>query len=124
MRAEEIVTQCLRDTGARGISKHSEEIALLGLIYSSLACRQRRGLMRQAFRKGHPEVGSVFIVLVLPILISVISAWITRWILNRTDLRTIQSSAYDALAERSPSTTATLTSISTPQSKPPEPSEW
>jgi hypothetical protein len=124
MPTEEIVFDCLRDTGARGMSQHSEEIALLGLIYAPLEGRTRRRAMRQAFVQGHPEAGSVFIVLVLPILISVISAWITKWILNRKDLKRIQAEAYDALTELSPSTTATLTSISIPQTKPTEPDAW
>ncbi len=124
MPTEEIVFDCLRDTGARGMSQHSEEIALLGLIYAPLEGRARRRAMRQAFVQGHPEAGSVFIVLVLPILISVISAWITKWILNRKDLKHIQAEAYDALTELSPSTTATLTSISIPQTKPTEPDAW
>jgi hypothetical protein len=106
------------------MSRHSEEIALLGLIYAQLAGRQRKALMRESFLRGHPEAGSVFLILILPILISVISAWITRWILNRTDLKTIQAAAYDALAELSPSTTATLTSTPTPKSRPTEPNEW
>ena len=124
MRAEEIVYDCLRDTGARGMSKHSEEIALLGLIYCPLAGKQRRQAMRKSFLLGNPNVGSVFIILVLPILISVISAWITKWILNRRDLKRIQSVAFDALTELSPSTTATLTSTSTRPTKPTEPDEW
>lgn len=124
MLAQEIVTECLRDTGARGMSQHSEEIALLGLIYAPLIGKTRRRKMREVFIQGHPEVGSVFLVLVLPILISVISAWITKWILNRKDLTRIQGAAYDALTELSPSTTATLTSINTHRTKPTEPTEW
>ena len=123
MRTEEIVFHCLRDTGARGMSKHSEEVALLGLIFAQLAGKQRRVAMRRAFIQGHPEVGSVFLIIVLPILIQVISAWITRWILNRKDLKRVQADAYDALTALSPSTTATLTSISTPPTKPTEPNE-
>jgi hypothetical protein len=124
VQAEEIVRHCLRDTGARGISKHSEEIALLGLIYAQVGGRQRKALMKESFIRGNPEVGSVFLLFILPILISVISAWITKWILNRTDLKTIQAQAYDALTELSPSTTATLTSIHTPPNKRTEPSGW
>jgi hypothetical protein len=124
MQAEEIVYDCLRDTGARGMSQHSKEIALLGLIYAPLAGKQRRQAMRKSFLLGHPEVGSVFIALLLPILISVISAWITKWILNRQDLKQIQSVAFDALTELSPSTTAILTSTSTLPKKPTAPDEW
>ncbi len=124
MQASEVVYDCLRDTGARGMSKHSEEIALLGLVYAPLAGRQRRQAMRRAFVQGHPEVGSVFLLILLPILIQIISAWITKWILNRQDLRQVQSAAFDALIELSPSMTGILTSTSTPLTKPTEPKEW
>lgn len=121
---QEVVSQCLHETGARGISKHSEELALIGLVYAGLSGREHRRRMRETFVQGHPECGSVFLIFILPILISVISQWIARWIVNRTDLKTIQAQAFDALTELSPSTTATLTSISTPQTKPTEPSGW
>ncbi len=121
MQAQQIVRQCLYETGARGISKHAEEIALIGLVHTPVAergMRPYRRRIKETFLQGHPEAGSVFIVLVLPILISVISAWITRWILNRKDLKAIRGQAFDALSELSPSTTDTLTSISTPQRNP------
>lgn len=124
MSAEEIVQACLYETGTRDISKHSQEIALISLVHLPLADlgrRQYRQRIKSTFLRGHPEASSVFIMLVLPILVSVISAWITRWILNRKDMRTIQGQAFDALSELSPSTTATLTSISIPRKKPTEP---
>lgn len=124
---KDIVTECLRDTGADRISDHAEVVTLIGLIHAPLAVAGKKiykRRMRDTFVQGNPQVGSIFIVLVLPILISVISAWITKWILNRRDLSRIQGQAYDALTELSPSTTATLTSISTPRKSQDEPSGW
>lgn len=126
MLADEIVTQCLRETGARGISKHSPELAYLGLIYAQAAVLDRRSYrakIRGAFLRSHPEVGSVFLVFILPLLISLISNWIIKWILNRKDLTRIQGQAYDALIALSPRMTDTLTSTSTPPKKRTEPSE-
>lgn len=127
MLAKEIAADCLRETGARGISRHSEEIALIGLVHSSLAMTSKnkfRKQMRATFLKGHPNVGSFFVVFILPLLISIISNWIVRWIMNRRDLPRIQGQAYDALIELSPSTTDTLTSTSTPPKNPTEPGGW
>ena len=120
MFADQIVAQCLYETGARGMSKHSPELAYLGLLYAQDRAMRRK--MRTAFAKSHPEVGSVFLIFVLPLLISVISNWIVKWISNRTDLPRIQGQAYDALIGLSPSMTDTLTSISTPPKNRTEPS--
>lgn len=127
MSAEAIVRECLRDTGADRISDHARAITLIGLIHAPLADVGRqvyRRRIKATFVQGNPNVGSVFLIFVLPILIAVISAWIQKWILNRKDLSKIQGQAYDALTELSPSTTATLTSINTPGKKQGEPSEW
>lgn len=127
MLAKEVVGECLYQTGARGISKYAEEIALIGLVhirYAEISRKRYRQRIRETFVAGHPEAGSVFLAFVLPLLISIISSWITKWILNRKDVTRIQGQAFDALTELSPSTTATLTSISTPQTKPIERREW
>lgn len=121
MYADQIVAQCLYETGARGMSKYSPELAYLGLIYAQ--DRAMRKKMRTAFTKAHPDVGSVFLIFILPILISVISNWIVKWISNRTDLPRIQGQAYDALIGLSPAMKDTLTSTNTPQKSRTEPSE-
>ena len=121
MFADDVVKQCLHETGARGISKHSPELGYLGLIYAQ--DRSMRRKMRSAFIKAHPEVGSVFLIIILPILINLISNWIIKWISNRKDLPRIQGQAYDALIALSPAMTGTLISISTSPSKPTEPSK-
>lgn len=124
---KDIVSECLRDTGADRISDHAEVVTLIGLIHAPLAVAGRKIYTRRikdTFVQGNPQVGSVFIIFVLPILISVISAWITKWILNRKDLAKIQGQAYDALTELSPSMTGTLISISIPRKNQDGPSGW
>lgn len=121
MYADQIVAQCLYETGARGMSKYSPELAYLGLLYAQ--DRAMRKKMRSAFVRSHPQVGSVFLIFVLPLLISVISNWIVKWISNRTDLPRIQGQAYDALIGLSPAMTDTLISTSTPPKTRTEPSE-
>lgn len=117
MQAAEVADLCLYESGARGISKHSREVALVGLMLvpdGSISMRQYRRRMRETYLRMHPECGSFFVMFVLPVLISLVSNWIAKWIINRKDMRTIRSQAFDALIASSPSMTERLTSISTP----------
>lgn len=117
MQAAEVADLCLYESGARGISKHSREVALVGLMLvpdGAISMRQYRRRMRETYLRMHPECGSFFVMFVLPVLISLVSNWIAKWIINRKDMRTIRSQAFDALIASSPSMTERLTSISTP----------
>lgn len=118
-----VVDQCLRESGARGISSHSRNVALLAILLAP-PDRTYRKRIKETYKQAYPQAGSIFLILILPILISVISAWISRWIINRTDLKMTQAQAFDALIESSPSMRATLTSISTPPTKVSEQGEW
>jgi hypothetical protein len=118
-----VVDQCLRESGARGISSHSRNVALLAILLAP-PDRTYRKRIKETYKQAHPEAGSIFLVLILPILISVISAWISRWIINRTDLKMTQAQAFDALIESSPSMRDTLLSISTPPTRAPEQGKW
>lgn len=121
LQASEVVDLCLYESGARGISRHSREVALVGLLVvpdGAISMRTYRRRIKDTFVQMHgDEYGSIFLLLVLPILISLISNWIAKWIIDRTDMKTIRGQAYDALIELSPSSMERLTSISTP---PPE----
>lgn len=124
MQAEEVVDLCLYESGARGISKHSREVALVGLMLvpdGSISMRQYRRRMKETYLRMHPECGSFFVMFVLPVLISLVSNWIARWIINRKDVKAIRSQAFDALTASSPSLTERLTSISTPPKTQSEP---
>jgi hypothetical protein len=118
MLASEVADICLVESGARGISKHAKELALVGLLVvpdGAISMREFRRRMKETYLRTNPECGSFFIIFVMPILISLISNWIAKWIINRTDMKTIRSQAFDALIDSSQRWTDTLTSINSPQ---------
>lgn len=124
MHAEEVADLCLYESGARGLSKHAREVALVGLLVvpdGAISMREYRSRMRETYIKAHPERGSFFLLFVLPVLISLVSNWIAKWILDRTDMKTIRGQAFDALTASSPRMTDTLISISSPRKNQTEP---
>lgn len=105
VQAEEVVEQCLRDTGAHKVSDRAKEVALIALLVAptgAIFMREYRTRIKETYVRANPEVGSFFLIVILPILISLISNWIARWIWDRKDMRTIRSGAFDALTELSP----------------------
>lgn len=124
MQAAEVADLCLRESGARGISKHSRDIALCALMLipsGAIFMREYRKRIRETYLMARPEHGSFFVLFVLPVLISLISNWIAKWILSRTDLKTIRSQAFDAFIDSRPCSMGTRTSISTQTKSPTEP---
>jgi hypothetical protein len=127
LQAKEVADLCLYESGARGISKHSRDIALVGLLVvpdGSIGMREYRRRMKETYLRMHPECGSFFALFVLPVLISLVSNWIAKWIINRKDMKRLRSEAFDALTESSPDMMARLTSTSTSPSKPSRPFAW
>lgn len=125
MRINKVVDKCLYESGARGVSGHAREVALLALLLAPagpVRMREYRMQIKETYLRAYPEMGSFFVLFILPILVSLISTWVSRWIFSRQDMREIKTQAYDALTESSPVWTGTLTSIST--TTPSEPSEW
>lgn len=116
LQASEVADLCLYQSGARGISDRSKEIALIGLMLvpdGAISMRSYRKRMKEAYLRMHPECGSFFLVFVLPVLISLVSNWIAKWIIDRKDMKTIRSQAFDALTALSPSSMERLTSTNT-----------
>jgi hypothetical protein len=115
LQASQVADLCLYESGARGVSDKSREIALIGLMLvpdGAISMRSYRRRIKETYVKMHPEYGSVFLLFVLPVLISLVSNWIARWIINRTDVSQIRSQAFDILAASSPGSMERLTSIS------------
>jgi hypothetical protein len=120
MRAEEIVEQCLRETSARRVSKHAREVCLVALMVvpeGAIGMREYRWRIKETFLKSNPEYGSFFVLIILPILVSLISTWISRWIFSSPPMKKIRAEAFDSLLESSPRWTGTLTSTNSPQAK-------
>lgn len=125
MRATDVADQCLYESGARGLSQHAREVALVALLVApdgAISMREYRRRIKETYLKSHPEHGSFFLIFVLPVLISLISNWIAKWIIDRKDMREIRSEAFDALIDSSQRWMDTLTFINSPQRKSDAPS--
>ena len=124
MSASEVADQCLLESGARGLSAHAKDVAMVALMLlpnGAISLREYRRRIKEVYLSARPEHGSFFLLFVLPILISLISNWVIKWIVNRTDLRTIRSQAFDSIIASSPHMTVRLTSISSQIRMPTEP---
>lgn len=123
---EEVVEQCLAETGTRKVSDRAREVALIGILVApegAVFMRQYRTRIKETYIKANPDVGSFFLIFILPILVSLISNWIARWIFDRKDMRQMRSQAFDALTESLPGWMEKRGSISTRPKNPTESSE-
>lgn len=128
MHAEEIADLCLAETGAGKLSRHAREVAYVAMVYAPTGDIKRyRKQIRDTFKRSG-EYGSVFMILILPILISLISNWLVRWLWSTpttdSQIRMMRIQAYGILTASSPAMTATLTSTNTPADSPGKPGQW
>jgi hypothetical protein len=100
--ASKVAAECVRRTRANRISSHARKVALIAIMLSpdgEVDAPAFRKQIREEYARRY-ECGSVFLVIVLPILINLISAWIIRWLSNRShdlNLRRLRTEAFDAL---------------------------
>jgi hypothetical protein len=120
---DEIVDRCLRETGADRISDRARNVALVAILVApdgAIGTREYKRRIKETYLRYAGEYNSFFLLVILPILISVISAWITRWLLGRTTLRGLRTQAFDRLSESLPALTGTRTSTNSPPTNPTE----
>jgi hypothetical protein len=118
---DDIVARCLRETGAGRISDRARDVALVAIMVTpdgALGTREYRRRIKETYLRYSGEYNSFFLLVILPILISVISAWITRWLVGQTTLRGLRTQAFDRLSESLPALTGTRTSTSFPPTNP------
>jgi len=98
MRAQEVADECVRYTKAGRLSDRATDVALVAIVVwdeeASLA--EYRSRIRTEYRRRNPECGSVFLLLVLPLLANLISHWIIKWISKRSDgeIRDLKNEAF------------------------------
>lgn len=78
----------------------------------AISMREYRKRIRMNYLRMHPECGSFFILFVLPVLISLASNWIAKWIIDRADVAAVRMGAFNALQDYPLPMTATPTSTS------------
>lgn len=123
MRCAEVIGNCMYESGARGLHARGEEVALVAFMVAPTGeyrMRDYRKKIKRTYMEVSPERGSFFLIFILPILISLISQWIAKWILNHTtgELMEMKSQAFDSLAASLPGSMDTLTSISSREQRP------
>jgi hypothetical protein len=82
MLANQIAQRCAQETGAGRVSKYSEEVALIAIATANPDRRAWKQQIRSEFRARHPECGSVLLMILLPVIINLISAWLAKWIFS------------------------------------------
>jgi hypothetical protein len=82
MLAEAIADRCAEESGSSRLSKHSKEVSLIAIatLQSNLPLWKRD--IRARFRQRNPEYGSVLLLILLPIIINLITTWLSRWIFS------------------------------------------
>jgi hypothetical protein len=123
---DEIVDRCLRETGADRVSGRARDVALVAILVApdgAIGTREYKRRIKETYLRYSGEYNSFFLLVILPILISIISAWITRWLAGRNTLRGLRTQAFDRLSESLPALTGTPTSTSSPPKNPTEQSK-
>lgn len=123
MRCSEVINQCMHESGARGLHARGEEVALVAFMVAPTGeykMKDYKKKIKDTYLKVSPERGSIFLIFILPIIISLVSQWIAKWILNHTtaELGEMKSQAFDTLAASLPESMDILTSINSPGKKP------
>jgi hypothetical protein len=97
---EEVMSECVSQTGAWRVSSGARQVALVALSVlpdGAISMRDYRRRIKAEYMRTN-ECGSFFLVFVLPILISLVSNWIAKWILNHKDITRIRAEAIVALS--------------------------
>lgn len=116
MLAKQIAKRCADETGASRMSKYSEEVALIALVKADQNLPAWKKSVRQEFRARHKEYGSILLMILIPVIVNLITAWLAKWIFSEhpTSLAHIQWEAGIALGCL-PHTAGTPTCTATPK---------
>jgi hypothetical protein len=97
MLAKKVAARCAEETGASRLSTHAEEVALIAIAHADRNLKAWRRTIRSEFRTRHPEFGSILLMILIPIIINLISAWLAKWIFKEPNLGQMQQEAISAL---------------------------
>jgi len=98
-RASRVAEACAAESGANTLSDKAKDVALIAIACATPDKKAWRRKIKENYRKRHPECGSVFLIFVLPLLISLISNWLAKWIFKESlgDLDAMRAEALNAL---------------------------
>jgi hypothetical protein len=99
MLAQQIAQRCAEETGTARMSQHSEEVALIALATVNPDLRAWKQTIRSEFRSRHKEYGSILLMILIPVIVNLITAWLAKWIFSEhaTSLEHLRLEANTAL---------------------------
>lgn len=103
---DDVVDRCLQETGAGKVSAQARDVALVGILVApdgAIGTREYRRRIKETYLRYAPEYGSFFLLVILPIIVSLISHWLARWLFGQeTTIRKMRSQAFDRLSASLP----------------------
>jgi hypothetical protein len=99
MLAQQIAARCADETGTARMSQHAEEVALIALATVNPDLGEWKKTVRGEFRSRHKEYGSILLLILIPVIVNLITAWLAKWIFNEhaTNLEQLRLEANTAL---------------------------
>jgi hypothetical protein len=99
MPAQQIAQRCAEETGVARMSQHGEEVALIAIATASPDLRGWKRQVRSEFRARHPEYGSILLMILIPVIVNLVTAWLAKWIFSEhpTSLELMRMDAQSAL---------------------------
>jgi hypothetical protein len=82
MLAKQIAYRCAEETGAARMSQHSEEVALIAIATANPDRRAWKKEIRSEFRARHKEYGSILLMILIPVIVNLVTAWLAKWIFS------------------------------------------
>lgn len=99
MMAEQIADLCVSETKTHKMSAHAKEVALVAIACANPDLKAWRRQIKTNYKVRHPECGSIFLVFILPLIISLVSNWLAKWIFKEspTGFALLKAEALNAL---------------------------
>ena len=99
MTAGQIADLCVRETKTHKMSDTAKDVALIAIACADQDMKAWRKKIRANYKARHPQCGSIFFVFVLPLIISLVSNWLAKWIFkgNQDGLDMLKTEALNAL---------------------------
>lgn len=96
--ARQVAEECVRQTRTKRLSNRAVQVALVAIMLAPDGKVDAAAYRRAVAKECRQRYGSVLLLIVLPILVNLITAWIMRWLNNRDlPLPNLQAQAKAAL---------------------------
>lgn len=78
MNAERLAADCAGETGADLASDKAHEVALIAIAVACGNRQQWKAATKEEYKRRHPQCGSVFLLVILPIIVNLVVRWLER----------------------------------------------